>query len=108
MKKLAAVAVVCGVLIGCDAKPCNPKYFDLGEEVSVHRSIPAIVTHRVQFNHGCSYGYTVLLNGSTEGYFDQAYVFPKNEERKLCLTTRSEMGIFHPCSKREHKLKPNK
>lgn len=61
MKKLAAVAVVCGVL-----------------------SLSA-------------YNYIIELSQAREKII--------HEKRKMCLTTRTEMGIFHPCSKREHTLK---
>lgn len=81
-KKLAAVAVVCAVLIGCEAKPCTPRYYDLGESVLIHKTIPASILFRTQYRHGCHYGYYVLLNGSTEIYFDQVHVFPKNEDTK--------------------------
>jgi len=35
---------------------------------------------------------------------DPVHAKPFHEKRQMCLTTRTEMGIFHPCSKKEHNL----
>jgi len=102
--KLAALAVVCGILIGCDRSPRTPPLYHLGDSVLIHNSIPAQVLKRTYWSND-TYTYKVLLDGGAVAGFPEERLSLKNENRKLCLTTRTEMGIFHPCSQKEHNLK---
>ena len=74
MKKLAAVAVVCAVLIGCEPHHQRATIYSLGDRVLVYNHLEGTVHSIILFRNSTEY--YVLLDTGQDVRFEERYLTP--------------------------------